>query len=99
MTPGEISQLTTRRQALLGQLRTAEANLRGSLHERGFDARTREHVERALAHIHEAYIAVNETRTIRTVPQLVEDLTRIEQACNELQQQPPPGVTVKSQRI
>jgi hypothetical protein len=55
-------------------------------------------MERALAHIQEAWIAINEMRGVRSVPQLVDDLNRIEQACNELRQQPPPGVTVKSFR-
>jgi hypothetical protein len=55
-------------------------------------------MERAMAHIQEAYIAINEMRAVRGVPQLVDDLNRIEQACNELRQQPPPGVTVKSFR-
>jgi len=99
MNPGEHSMLESRRQELLGQLRTAEASLRGSLHARGFGTIAREHLERSLAHIQEAYIAINESKPVRTVPQLVEDLTRIEQVCNEFRQQPPPGITVKPHRV
>ena len=48
------------RRTLLGQLQTAEVNLRAGLHQHGLDAIVRAHLERALAHIREAYIAVNE---------------------------------------
>jgi hypothetical protein len=98
MNPGELSMLDNRRQALLGQLKTAEASLRGSLNTRGFGGAARDHLERALAHVHEAFIAINETKSVRSVQQLAEDLTRIEQVCNEFRRQPPPGVTVKSLR-
>jgi hypothetical protein len=56
------------------------------------------HMERALAHIREAYVAISEARAVRSVAQLVDDLNRVEQACNELRQQPPSGITVKSFR-
>jgi uncharacterized membrane protein YccC len=98
MNPADLSIIEGRRQALLGQLRSAEASLRASLRARGFGSIAHEHLERALAHLQEAYIAINETKAVRSVPQLVEDLTRIEQVCRELRQQPPPGVTVKSLR-
>ena len=98
MNPGEFSMLENRRRALLGQIKFAEASVRASLHTRGFGSVTHEHLERALAHIHEAYVAINELKPVRTVPQLVNDLVRIQQVCNEFRQQPPPGVTVKSLR-
>ena len=98
MNADEIKLIETQRQALLGQLRAAEAALRGGLHTHGFGSTARAHMERAMAHIQEAYVAINELRAVRSVPQLVEDLNRIEQACSELRQQPPPGVTVKSFR-
>jgi hypothetical protein len=99
MNPGELSMLESRRQELLGQLKIAEASLRGGLHARGFGIIAREHLERALAHIQEAYIAINEAKQVRTVPQLVDDLVRIQRVCDEFRQQPPPGVTVKSHRV
>jgi len=98
MNSNDIKVIETQRQALLGQLRAAEAALRGGLHTHGFGSTARAHMERAIAHIQEAYIAINEMRAVRGVPQLVDDLNRIEQACNELRRQPPPGVTVKSFR-
>ena len=98
MNSGELQAIESQRQALLGQLRAAEAALRGGLHTHGFGSTARAHMERALAHVQEAYVAINELRAVRGVPQLVDDLNRMEQACNELRQQPPPGVTVKSFR-
>ena len=98
MDANNLKAIETQRQALLGQLKAAEAALRSGLHTHGFGSTAREHMERALAHIQEAYIAIAETKAVRSVPQLVEDLNRIEQACNELRQQPPPGVTIKSLR-
>jgi len=98
MNPGELQAIESQRQALLGQLTVAETALRIGLHRHGFGSNVRAHIERAMAHIQEAGIAIAEMRAVRSVPQLVEDLNRIEQACNELRQQPPPGVTVKSFR-
>jgi hypothetical protein len=98
MNSGELSMVEGKRQVLLGQLKAAEASLRTGLDVHGFGNIARAHLERALAHIQEARIAINEVNRARTVQQLVDDLVRIEQACNEFRQQPPPGVTVKSQR-
>jgi hypothetical protein len=98
MNSTDIKLIESQRQALLGQLRAAEAALRTGLHTHGFGGTARAHMERAMAHIQEACIAINEMRAVRGVPQLVDDLNRIEQACNELRQQPPPGVTIKSFR-
>ena len=85
MNPGEFSMLENCRRALLGQLKFAEASLRASLQIRGFGNVTREHLERALAHIHEAYVAINENTAVRTVPQLVDDLNRIQQVMDDVQ--------------
>jgi hypothetical protein len=82
----EIQAIEARRQALLGQLRTAEAAVRAGLHAHGFGETARAHLERAMAHINEAYIAINETKPVRTVPQLVEDLNRIQQVMEEVRQ-------------
>lgn len=86
MNTGEIQAIEARRQALLGQLRTAEAFVRAGLHAHGFGETARAHLERAMAHIQEAYIAINETKAVRTVPQLVEDLNRIQQVMDEVRQ-------------
>lgn len=93
MNPGEIQASESQRQALLGQLTTAEAALRAGLHNtRGFGETARAHMERARAHILEAQIAINESKAVRTVPQLVDDLTRIQQVMDDVQRR-------KSQRI
>ena len=80
---GELQAIEAKRQALLGQLRTAEAAVRAGLHAHGFGNAAREHLERAMAHIQEAYIAINESKPVRTVPQLVDDLNHIQQVMDE----------------
>jgi hypothetical protein len=81
-----------RRQALLGQLKSAASALRAGLHTHGFGSTARAHSERAMAHICEAYVAVNEINRARTVQQLVDDLVRIQQVMDDTQRG-------KSQRI
>jgi hypothetical protein len=87
MNTGEIQVIEARRQALLGQIRTAEAAVRAGLHAHGFGDAARAHLERAMAHISEAYIAINESKAIRTVPQLVDDLNRIQQVMDDARRQ------------
>ena len=53
----------------------------------GTDALVRAHLERALAHIREARIAVRERIQIRTVQELADQLTRIEQMREDLRTQ------------
>ena len=98
MNSGELNRVEGKRQALLGQLKAAEASVRNGLDVHGFGNIARAHLERALAHIQEARLAISEVNRARTVQQLVDDLIRIEQACDEFRQHPPPGVTVKAQR-
>lgn len=83
---GELQAIEAKRQALLGQIRTAEASVRAGLHAHGFGNTAREHLERAMAHIQEAYIAINESKPVRTVPQLVDDLNRIQQVMDDARQ-------------
>jgi len=87
MNTMEIQAIESQRQALLGQLTTAEAALRVGLYARGFGETARAHMERARQHINEAYIAINESKAIRTVPQLVDDLNRIQQVMDDVQRQ------------
>jgi hypothetical protein len=84
MNPGELQAIESQRQALLTQLTSAEAVLRAGLHTRGFGDNARAHMEQARAHILEAYIAINEGKAVRTVPQLVSDLTHIQQVMDGL---------------
>jgi hypothetical protein len=93
MNPGELQAIESQRQALLGQLTAAETALRIGLQTtRGFGETARAHMERAMAHLCEAYIAINETRSVRTVQQLVDDITRVQKVMDDVQRR-------KSQRI
>ena len=94
MSADEINAIEGQRQGLLGQLKAAEAALRTGLHTHGFGSNAHAHMERALAHIAEACIALNEPKQARSVHQLVDDINRIQQVmddCNRRQH--------KSQRI
>jgi uncharacterized membrane protein YccC len=84
MSADEIKAIEDECQALLGQLKAAESALRSGLHTNGFGSTARAHMERALAHISEAYIAINEpTKSARTVQQLVDNLNRIQQVTDD----------------
>ena len=86
MNPGELQAIESQRQALLGQLTAAETALRIGLQTtRGFGETARAHMERAMAHLCEAYIAINESKSVRTVQQLVDDLNRIQQVMDDVQ--------------
>ena len=91
MNAGSFNRLELLRRALLGQLQTADVNLRSGLHQHGIDALVRAHLERALAHIREATIAVNEQTKIRSVQELADQLTRIEQMQADLRAQQTPA--------
>jgi hypothetical protein len=92
MNSDDPKTVEARRQELLCQLKAAESALRGVLHAHGFGNIARAHMERAMAHICEAYIAVNEINRARTVEQLVNDLVRIQQVMDD-------ATRGKSQRI
>lgn len=84
MNADEVKNAEARRQELLGQLTAAESALRSGLRIRGFGGTAQAHMERALAHVNEAYIAINEIKPVRSVQQLVEDLTRIQQVVEDV---------------
>ncbi len=83
MNSEEFKMAEAKRQALLGQIEAAESALRAGLHTQGFGSTARAHMERAMAHICEAYIAINEAKQVRTVQQLVEDLNRIQKVMDD----------------
>ena len=83
MDSDDLKTVETQRQALLGQLTVAESALRVGLHTHGFGSTARAHMERALAHIQEAYVAINEINRARTVQQLVNDLIRVQQMMDD----------------
>jgi phosphoribosylpyrophosphate synthetase len=59
------------------QLDTADQALRENLHRNDLDPTAREHMERALSHVREAYIATNDIGKARSVQQLVDDLEKV----------------------
>ena len=81
-----INSIEADRQRLLGQLDEAKASLRAALHSHGFDNTARAHLERAVAHIAEAYIGINENHSVRSVDQLVSTLNRFEQVMDTIKQ-------------
>jgi hypothetical protein len=84
----ELQQIEAQRQALLTQLRIAGECLRTGLrHAHGFGSAARAHMERAQAHINEAYIAINEIKSVRSVAQLVDDIVRVEQVMDQVKSQ------------
>lgn len=84
MSADELNTIESQRQGLLGQLKSAESALRTGLHTHGFGSAAHAHMERALAHIAEAYIALNEPKQARSVHQLVEDLNRIQRVMDDV---------------
>jgi len=83
MSADELNAIEGQRQALLGQLKTAEAALRAGMQTHGFGSTARAHMERALAHIAESYIALTEPKHARSVHQLVDDVQRIQQVTDD----------------
>jgi hypothetical protein len=92
MTPDDLQAIEKQRQTLLQQLTTAETALRGGVQINGFGSNARAHMERAMVHICEAYIAINETKSVRSVHQLVDDLNRVQQVMDDVKRR-------KSQRV
>jgi hypothetical protein len=88
MTPAEASNREAQRQVLLGQLSAAEAALRANLDLDCASVTARVHMQRALAHIQEAAVAVSGVGRARTVWQLVKNLTRFKRNLDEVQQEP-----------
>jgi hypothetical protein len=83
MDSDDLNAIESRRQALLGQLKAAESALRKCLDTHGLGSIAHAHMERALVHIREAYIAINEINQARTVQQLVEDLAHIQRVMDD----------------
>ena len=84
MTMGTLTLRERERRELLATLDTAEKALRRNLHQHGLDPAARAHLERALSHVHEGCLAINEPSRARTVDQLHEDLTKVEQLTQSL---------------
>jgi len=81
------------------QLDTAEQALRENLHRNDLDPTAREHMERALSHVREAYIATNEIGKARSVQQLVRDLEKVDRLVEKVRHHQQSGVTIKPIRV
>jgi hypothetical protein len=81
---------------ILSQLNDAESALRENLHRHDLDPTAQAHMDRALAHVREAYIATNENGKARTVQQLVRDCDAFNSLLEKVRHLESPGlVTVK----
>jgi hypothetical protein len=81
------------------QLDTADQALRENLHRNDLDPTAREHMERALSHVREAYIATNEIGKARSVQQLVGDLEKVNHIVAKVRRRERPAATTKPIRI
>jgi hypothetical protein len=84
---------------ILEQLNDAESALRENLHRHDLDPTARAHMERALSHVHEAYIATNEVGKARTVQHLVGDLEKVDRLLEKVRQRPKPELVAKPMRV
>lgn len=80
---------------ILEQLDTADQALRENLHRHDLDPTAREHMERALSHVREAYIATNEIGKARSVRRLVGDLEKVDHRLTNVRKQQQTSVSVK----
>ncbi len=67
------------KQAILSKLNLAESALQSNLHRHDLDPTARDHMQRAISHVCEAYVAINECGRARTIDQLLEDLRQADQ--------------------
>ena len=80
---------------ILAKLDDAERVLRENLHRHGLDPTARAHMQRALSHVREAYIATNEIGKARPVQQLVGDLEKVERLLERIRERTRPETVVK----
>jgi len=84
---------------ILEQLNNAEQALRENLHRHDLDPTAREHMERALSHVREAYIATNEIGKARSVQRLVGDLEKVERLTDKVRKRYQVRVAAKPIRV
>ena len=84
---------------ILEQLDTADQALRENLHRHDLDPTGREHMERALSHVREAYIATNEIGKARSVRRLVGDLEKVDHPLSKVRKQQQTNLTAKPIRV
>ena len=76
---------------LFEKLVAAEDALRANLHRHDLDAVAQAHLERALAHVREAFIASNEIGKARSVQRLVGDLEKADLILEKVRERLRPG--------
>lgn len=86
-------------QGVLELLNEAGQALRTNLHRHDLDPTAHAHMERALSHVHEAYVATNEIGKARSVQRLVSDLTKVERLTAKLRQRQTSQAASKPIRI
>ncbi len=84
---------------ILEELNTAEQALRENLHRHDLDPTAREHMERALSHLREAYVATNETGKARSVQRLLGDLEKAERLTEKVHRRQQAGIASKPIRV
>jgi len=84
---------------ILELLNEAESALRGNLHRHHIDPTARAHMERALNHTREAYIATNEMGKARSVQQLVGHLEKVDHLLEKVRTQVPTGMVAETIRL
>ena len=84
---------------ILEELNNSEQALRENLHRNDLDPTAREHMERALSHVREAYIATNEIGKARSVQRLVGDLEKVERLTDKVRKRYQVGVAAKPIRV
>lgn len=81
------------------QLDTADQALRENLHRNDLDPTAREHMERALAHVREAYVATNEFGKARSVQRLEGDLEKVNHIVAKVRRRERPALTSRPIRV
>ena len=81
------------------QLDSADHALRENLNRNDLDPTAREHMERALAHVREAYVATNEVGKARSVQRLVGDLEKVNHIVANVRRRERPAISSKPIRV
>lgn len=97
MNPVEDMNREAQRLALLAELSATEAALRSNLDLNCAEATARAHMQRALAHIQEAQVALSVSHRARTVWQLVKSLTKCRRELNEFRSGPAAQSAIRQQ--
>lgn len=86
-------------QGILELLNEAERALRTNLHRHDLDPTAHAHMERALNHVREAYVATNEIGKARSVQRFVSDLEKIQRLTEKLHRRQASQITANPIRI